>query len=65
VKMAIRRFAAGRLPRKIRGLAQDLVDQLLVALTRAVGGTFREHVDGAGREVAERALMLPGLVRVP
>ena len=39
-------------------LAQDLVDQLIVALDRAMGGTFREHLDGAAREAAERALMV-------
>ena len=38
------------------GLAQDLVDQLIVALDRAMGGTFRKHLDGAARMVAERAL---------
>ena len=38
------------------GLAQDLVDQLIVALDRAMGGTFREHLDGVARGVAERAL---------
>ncbi len=37
-------------------IAQVLVDQLIVALDRAMGGTFREHLDGAAREVAERAL---------
>jgi hypothetical protein len=37
-------------------LAQDLVDQLIVALDRAMGGTFREHLDGVARGVAERAL---------
>jgi hypothetical protein len=37
-------------------LAQDLVDQLIVALDRAMGGTFSEHLDGAARGVAERAL---------
>ena len=42
-------------------LAQDLVDQLIVALDRAMGGTFREHLDGAARGIAERALA----VRVP
>ena len=31
------------------GLAQDLVDHLIVALDRAMGGTFREHLDGAAR----------------
>jgi hypothetical protein len=38
------------------GLAQDLVDQLIVALDRAMGGTFRMHLDGAARQVADRAL---------
>jgi hypothetical protein len=38
------------------GLAQDLVDELIVALDRAMGGTFREHLDGATRGMAERAL---------
>jgi hypothetical protein len=37
-------------------LAQDLVNQLIVALDEATGGTFREHLDGAARELAERAL---------
>jgi hypothetical protein len=37
-------------------LAQDLVDELIVALDRAMGGTFREHLDGAARGIAERAL---------
>jgi len=37
-------------------LAQDLVDQLIVALDQAMGGTFREHLDGDARVVAERAL---------
>jgi hypothetical protein len=37
-------------------LAQDLVDQLIVALDRAMGGTFLEHLDGAALGVAERAL---------
>ena len=37
-------------------LGQDLVDQLIVALDRATGGTFREHLDGAARGVAERGL---------
>ena len=38
------------------GTAQKLVDELIVALDRAMGGTFREHLDGAARGVAERAL---------
>jgi hypothetical protein len=37
-------------------LAQDLVDQLIVALDRATGGTFREHLDGPTRTVADRAI---------
>jgi hypothetical protein len=37
-------------------LAQGLVDQLIVALDLAMGGTFREHLDGAARLAAERAL---------
>ncbi|MCA2214606.1 hypothetical protein [Jidongwangia harbinensis] len=36
--------------------AQELVDELIVALDQALGGTFREHLDGAARGVAERAL---------
>ena len=36
--------------------AQKLVDELIVALDRAMGGTFREHLDGAARGVADRAL---------
>jgi len=41
-------------------IAQELVDQLIVALDRAMGGTFREHLDGAARGVAERALSQSG-----
>jgi hypothetical protein len=37
-------------------LAQDLVDQLIVALDRAMGGTFSEHLDGAGPGAAEGVL---------
>lgn len=36
--------------------ARELVDELFVALDRALGGTFREHLDGEARAVAERAL---------
>ncbi|AGZ38618.1 hypothetical protein [Actinoplanes friuliensis] len=36
--------------------AQQLVDELIVALDAAMGGTFSEHLDGVAREVAERAL---------
>ena len=41
-------------------LAQDLVDELIVALERAMGGTFREYLDGEARDVAERALTESG-----
>lgn len=41
-------------------LAQDLVDELIVALDRAMGGTFREYLDGEARDVAERALTESG-----
>jgi hypothetical protein len=37
-------------------LAQGLVDQLIVTLDQALGGTFREHLDGPARLVADRAL---------
>ena len=37
-------------------LAQGLVDELIVALDRAMGGTFREYLDGEARVVAEAAL---------
>jgi hypothetical protein len=36
--------------------AQRLVDELIVALDAAMGGTFSEHLDGAAREVLQRAL---------
>ena len=38
------------------GTAQKLVDELIVALDAAMGGTFSEHLDGAAREVLQRAL---------
>jgi alkanesulfonate monooxygenase SsuD/methylene tetrahydromethanopterin reductase-like flavin-dependent oxidoreductase (luciferase family) len=41
-------------------LAQDLVDELIVALDRAMGGTFREYLDGEARDVAERASIESG-----
>ena len=41
-------------------LAQDLVDELIVALDRAMGGTFREYLDGEARDVADRALTESG-----
>jgi hypothetical protein len=37
--------------------AQRLVDELIVALDAAMGGTFSEHLDGDARKVLERALM--------
>lgn len=36
--------------------AQRLVDELIVALDVAMGGTFSEHLDGAARAVLRRAL---------
>jgi hypothetical protein len=39
-----------------RAHARELVDQLIVGLDQAMGGTFREHLDGVTRVVAERAL---------
>jgi hypothetical protein len=36
--------------------AQRLVDELIVALDTAMGGTFSEHLDGVAREVLQRAL---------
>ena len=41
-------------------LAQDLVDQLIVALDRAMGGTFREYLEEEARDGAERALTESG-----
>jgi hypothetical protein len=37
-------------------LAQDLVDELIVALERAMGGSFREYLDQESGTAAERAL---------
>ena len=37
--------------------AQRLVDELIVALDAAMGGTFSEHLDGDARAVLERALV--------
>ena len=49
--------------------AQRLVDELIVALDAAMGGTFSEHLDGAAREVLKRAIARgqhsPETVRVP
>jgi hypothetical protein len=41
-------------------LAQELVDELIVALDRAMGGTFREYLDPQTRDVADRALTESG-----
>ncbi|GIE81272.1 hypothetical protein Aph02nite_72220 [Actinoplanes philippinensis] len=40
-------------------LAQDLVEGLIVALDRAMGGTIREHLDGPALGVADRVLQVP------
>jgi alkanesulfonate monooxygenase SsuD/methylene tetrahydromethanopterin reductase-like flavin-dependent oxidoreductase (luciferase family) len=37
-------------------LAQDLVDELIVALDRAMGGTFRAYLDGEPRDAAEQTV---------
>ncbi|GIM91248.1 hypothetical protein [Paractinoplanes toevensis] len=37
-------------------LAQDLVDELIVALDRAMNGTFREYLDQESRDEPERPL---------
>jgi len=37
-------------------LAQDLVDELIVALERAMGGSFREYLDQESCTAAERTL---------
>jgi hypothetical protein len=42
------------------GHAQRLVDELIVQLDRALGGTFREYLDGVTREIADRALAASG-----
>lgn len=39
-------------------LAQDLVEELIVALDRAMGGTIREHLDGPALGVADRVLQV-------
>ncbi|MFC7529434.1 hypothetical protein [Actinoplanes sp. GCM10030250] len=44
-------------------LAQDLVEELIVALDRAMGGTIREHLDGPALGVADRVLQEPDLGR--
>ncbi|WP_328464408.1 hypothetical protein OHA21_40690 [Actinoplanes sp. NBC_00393] len=37
-------------------LAQDLVEELIVALDKAMGGTIRSHLDGPALGVADRVL---------
>jgi hypothetical protein len=40
-------------------LAQDLVEELIAALDRAMGGTIRQHLDGPALGVADRVLRAP------
>ncbi|GAA4944094.1 hypothetical protein [Actinoplanes utahensis] len=40
-------------------LAQDLVESLIVALDKAMGGTIRDHLDGPALGVADRVLQVP------
>ncbi|GAA2694857.1 MULTISPECIES: hypothetical protein [Actinoplanes] len=37
-------------------LAQDLVEELIVALDRAMDGTIRDHLEGPARGIADRVL---------
>jgi hypothetical protein len=37
-------------------LAQDLVEELIVALDKAMGGTIRDHLDGPALGVADKVL---------
>lgn len=37
-------------------LAQDLVEELIVALDRAMDGTIRDHLEGPARGMADRVL---------
>ncbi|MDY7085227.1 MAG: hypothetical protein SYR96_08995 [Actinomycetota bacterium] len=37
-------------------LAQELVDNLIVALDKAMGGNFRDYLDGDARAAADRVL---------
>ncbi|HET6481672.1 MAG TPA: hypothetical protein VFG35_16785 [Actinoplanes sp.] len=37
-------------------LAQDLVDGLIVALDKAMGGNFRDYLEGDAKEAADRVL---------
>ncbi|WP_250002203.1 hypothetical protein [Actinoplanes sp. M2I2] len=38
------------------GLAQELVNSLIIALDKAMEGNFREYLDGEAREAADRVL---------
>ena len=40
-------------------LAQNLVEELIVALDRAMGGTIRDHLDGPALGVADKILNIP------
>ncbi len=44
-------------------LAQDLVEGLIVALDRAMGGTIREHLEGPAVGVADKVLADPEQAR--
>ncbi|BBH65672.1 hypothetical protein ACTI_23570 [Actinoplanes sp. OR16] len=46
-------------------LAQDLVEGLIVALDKAMGGTIRDHLDGPALGVAEKVLPAPEQPRQP
>lgn len=37
-------------------LAQELVDNLIIALDKAMGGNFRDYLDGDARAAADRVL---------
>jgi alkanesulfonate monooxygenase SsuD/methylene tetrahydromethanopterin reductase-like flavin-dependent oxidoreductase (luciferase family) len=41
-------------------LAQDLVDELIAALDKAMGGTFREYLDQESQDEPERSLTESG-----
>ena len=63
---------AGELANRIRMvaaqdplLAQDLVEELIVALDRAMDGTIRDHLEGPARGIAERVLGESDQIREP
>jgi alkanesulfonate monooxygenase SsuD/methylene tetrahydromethanopterin reductase-like flavin-dependent oxidoreductase (luciferase family) len=41
-------------------LAQELVDELIIALDRAMGGSFRDYLDQEPRDVADQELTESG-----